>query len=87
MGEVEAKFVEYLKRRLDEGRLTISDPELREGVLRENPEFRNRAAFRHAIQRLRVRGVFNAINAPDGTTHYFIGTYPTAEIRASLGLE
>ena len=86
MGEVEAKFLEYIKRRLNEGNLTVSADELRDGVLRENPEFRNREAFRRALQRLSVRNVINAVDAPDGTLHYFIGNYATAEIRASLGL-
>ena len=86
MGEVEASLLEYLRRRLNEGRQSVSADELREGVLREHPEFRHRAAFRHGLQRLSIRHVINAVDAPDGTCHYFIGPYPTPEIRASLGL-
>ena len=86
MGEIESILLEYLKRRLEEGRLSVSSDELTEGVLREHPEFRHRAAFLHGLQRLSVRHVINGIDAPDGTCHYFIGSCPTPEIRASLGL-
>jgi hypothetical protein len=86
MGEVEAKFVECLQRCLDAGQLSLSSDELHAGVLRDHPQFRNRAAFRHALQRLRVRHVINAISAPDGSSHYFIGSHASPELRASLGL-
>jgi hypothetical protein len=86
MGQVETKFLEYLKRRLGEGCLSLSSDEICDGVLGENSEFRHRASFHHALRRLEIRNVINAINGPDGTRHYFIGDYPSIELRTSLGL-
>ena len=52
----------------------------------EHPEFRYRPAYRHGLDRLERRNEINAINDLNGIRHYFIGPYPSAELRASLGV-
>jgi hypothetical protein len=86
MGDIEAKLLEYLQRQLSQGHHSVSADELREGVLRENPEFRHRTGFRYGLQRLSVRHVINSVSAPDGSRHYFVGNYASPELRKSLGL-
>ena len=77
----------YIKRSLDAGRLSVPAPEILDAVVpAEHPEWRYRPAYRHGLERLHRRFVINAVDAPDGTRHYFIGAYPSAELRASLGL-
>lgn len=77
----------YLTKCLGEGRLAIPGEEIVNAVIPpEHPEWRRRPAYRYGLERFLRRNVVNAIDAPDGSRHYFIGNYPTPELRASLGL-
>jgi hypothetical protein len=87
MGTVESEMLAYLERCLAEGRHSVPAREIVDAVVpAEHPEWRHRPAYRHGLERLHRRLVINAVDAPDGTRHYFIGNYPSAELRASLGL-
>jgi hypothetical protein len=87
MNSVEADMLGYIKRCLDAGRLSVPAAEILDAVVpREHPEWRYRPGYRHGLERLQRRRVINAVDASDGTRHYFIGNYPTPELRASLGL-
>jgi hypothetical protein len=86
MGTVETEMLAYIKRCLESGRLSVPAAEIIDAVVPgEHPEWRFRPAYRYSLERLHRRLVINAIDAPDGTRHYFIGEYPSAELRASLG--
>lgn len=77
----------YIQRCLAEGRLSVSATEIVNAVVpAEHPEWRRRPAYRYGLDRLLTRNVINAVDAPDGTRHYFIGAYASAELRQSLGL-
>jgi hypothetical protein len=87
MGPVETKMLDYIERRLKEGVLSVPEVEIINAVVPlDHPEFRERPAYRHGLERMLRRHVINAVDAPDGTTHYFIGTHASADLRASLGL-
>lgn len=87
MGAVEAKMLEYIESRLKQGALSVSESEIMEAVVPpDHPEFHERPAYRYGLERLLRRHVVNAVDATDGTRHYFIGTHASAELRASLGL-
>lgn len=87
MGTVESEMVAYVERRLAEGCLSVSASEIVDAVVpRDHPDWRHRPAYRHGLDRLHRRLVLNAVDAADGTRHYFIGAYASAELRASLGL-
>jgi hypothetical protein len=87
MGKVESEMFAYIKRCLEAGRLSVPAREIVDAVVPpEQPEFRYRPAYRYGLERLHVRGVINAVDAPDGTRHYFIGPYASPELRASIGL-
>ena len=87
MGPVESDILAYIKQSLAAGRLSVPAAEILHAVVpAEHPEWRYRPAFRHGLERLLRRNVVNAVDAPDGTRHYFIGAYPSPELRASLGL-
>jgi hypothetical protein len=86
MNAIEQGIVDYLKRRHAEGALSATAAELMAAVIpADQPELRFKPSYKYAIQRLRVRSELNACTAADGTTHYFIGAFPTPELRASLG--
>ncbi|RIK84397.1 MAG: hypothetical protein DCC68_01585 [Planctomycetota bacterium] len=77
----------YIKHRHDAGALSVTADEILAAVIPpDQPKLRHKPAYRYGIQRLRVRSEINAVDAPDGTTHYFIGDYPSNDLRASLGL-
>jgi len=77
----------YIKRRLEEGALSVAGAEVLAVVVPpDHPEFRERPAFRHGLDRLLRRGVINGVDDRSGTRHYFIGTHASAELRQSLGL-
>jgi hypothetical protein len=87
MGPVESEMLAYLKRRLQDGALSVSGEEIMAAVLPpDHLEFRSRPAYRHGLERLLRRQIINAVDASDGTRHYFIGTHASSELRASLGL-
>jgi len=87
MGPVESEMLAYVQRCLAEGRLSIPGKEIIDAVVpRDHPDWRHRPSYRHGLDRLHRRHALNAVVAPDGTRHYFIGAYPSAELRASLGL-
>jgi hypothetical protein len=87
MGSIEAEMLAYIERCLAEGRLSVPATEIIDAVVpSDHPDWRHRPAYRHGLDRLHRRHVLNAVDAPDGTRHYFIGAYPSAELRATLGL-
>ena len=87
MGPVESEMLAYIERCLAAGRLSVPAREIVDAVVPpEHPDWRHRPAYRYGLDRLLTRHVVNAVDAPDGTRHYFIGAYPSAELRASLGL-
>jgi hypothetical protein len=87
MGPVESKMLAYLKRRLDEGALSVPASEILDAVIPpDHPEFRYRPAYRYGLDRLHVRSVINAIDDGAGARHYFIGPFPSQALRESLGL-
>jgi len=87
MGEIESSMLAYIKRRLEEGALSVPGAEIMDAVVPpDHPEFRERPAYRHGLDRLLRRHVINAVDDRRGTRHYFIGTHVSAELRQSLGL-
>jgi hypothetical protein len=87
MGIVEANMLAYIKGRLEAGMLSVSETEIMEAVVPpDHPEFRMRSAYRHGLDRLRRRDVINAVADQTGNLHYFIGNYPSAALRESLGI-
>jgi len=77
----------YLKSRLEGGALSVSGVEILDAVVpTDHPEFRERPAYRYGLDRLLRRLVINAVDDRSGKTHYFIGPYPSAALRKSLGL-
>ena len=88
MGIVESNILAYIKRRLEAGVLSVSEAEIMDAVVPpDHPEFRLRPAYRHGLDRLRRRHVINAVADQMGIMHYFIGDYPSAALRESLGCE
>jgi hypothetical protein len=88
MGTVEARMLAYIKLRLEQGALSVSESEVAEAVVpQDQPELRDRPAYRYALERLVRRMLINAVDSPDGARHYFIGPYPSAALRKSLGLD
>ena len=86
-GHVERAMLAFIQARHDSGALSVTKDEVFAAVVPPNhPEFRFRPAYRYGLDRLRVRQVVNAVDDPLGVTHYFIGDYPTKELRHSLGL-
>jgi hypothetical protein len=87
MGTVESKMLAYIKARLEEGTLAVPATEVMDAVVPpDHPEFRERPAYRHGLERLHRRKVINAVDDRDGQRHYFIGNYPSAALRESLGI-
>lgn len=87
MGTVEAEMLAYIQRRLADGALSVTGAEVTEAVVPPgHPEFRYRPAYQRGLERLLRRNVINAVDAPDGSRHYFIGAFASPELRASLGL-
>jgi hypothetical protein len=85
MGPVESNILAYIKRRLEDGELSVTGAEIMEAVIpADHPEFRERPAYRYGLERLRRRHVINAVADQAGTLHYFIGTYPSVALRKSL---
>ena len=87
MGTVESNILAYIKRRLEAGALSVSETEIMDAVVPpDNPELRLRPAYRYGLDRLRRRHVINTVDDRAGMTHYFIGNYPSAALRESLGI-
>jgi len=77
----------YIKHRLDEGDLSVTEADIMDAVIPpDHPEFRERPAYRYGLDRLRRRHVINAITDQAGRRHYFVGAYPSAALRKSLGM-
>jgi hypothetical protein len=87
MGPVESNMLAYIKRRLEEGELSVTRAEIMDAVIpSDHPDFRERPAYRYGLERLLRRRVINAVSDRAGTLHYFIGAYPSVALRRSLGL-
>ena len=87
MGPVESQMLEYVRARLELGALAVPAVEILDAIVPpEHPEFRSHPAYRYGLDRLLRRGVINAVDDKDGNRHYFIGSYPSAALRQSLGL-
>jgi hypothetical protein len=87
MASIESNMVAYIKRRLEEGELSVTAAEIMDAVIpADHPEYRERPAYRYGLERLRRRHVINAIADQSGALHYFIGAYPSVALRKSLGL-
>ena len=87
MGAVESDMLAYIRRRLEAGALSVTEAEVMEAVVPpDRPEFRQRPAYRHGLDRLRRRHVVNAVADRSGVLHYYIGDYPSAALREALGL-
>ena len=77
----------FIQARLDAGALSVTQDQVFAAVVPPNhPEFRLRPAYRYGGSRLQVRRVINTVDDPAGVTHYFIGDYPTRELRRYIGL-
>jgi hypothetical protein len=85
MGPVETEMLTYIRRRHSEGALAVPASEVMGAVAAAHPEFRKKAAYQRGLERLHRRHVINAVDDASGATHYFIGDYPSAELRKSLG--
>ena len=70
MGRVESLFFDYIRRRIDEGALAVSAAEVTEAVV--PAEFAQRAAYRHALERLHRRYVIKPITNRDGVLYYYL---------------
>ena len=87
MNEVESSIVAYLNRRLEEGALAVPASEIMEAVIPpDQPKLRYQPKYKYALERLLRRMVVNAVDAHDGTRHYYIGNCPSPALRKSLGI-
>ena len=86
MGPVEAEMLAYIKLRHSEGALAVPATEIVGAVEAAHPEFRNMAAAKYGLELLHRRCAINAVDDPNGVRYYFIGDYPSAELRQSLGI-
>jgi hypothetical protein len=87
MGKVESEILHYIERRLEEGVLSVTEAEIMDAIIPgDHPEFRLRPSYRYGLERLLRRNRINGIKDSAGITHYFIGNYPSNELRESLGL-
>lgn len=83
MGPVQPKVLAYIKRRLDEGELPVSEAEIMDAVIPpDRPKIRERPACRYGLDRL--RHVIDAIPVRTGRRHSFIAAYPSAASWKSL---
>jgi hypothetical protein len=88
MGPVESAMFANVRRRLEEGALSVTGAEVMDAVIPSgNPELRERPAYRYGLERLRRRHVINAVVDQAGTLHYFIGAYPSDALFKSIMLE
>ncbi len=87
MNAIEKSIIDFLKHRHAAGILSATAAEIYSAIIPANqPKLRYKPAYKYALDRLRVRAELNAVEGPDGTCHYFIGNFPSKELRASLGL-
>jgi hypothetical protein len=87
MGPVESNMLAYLRRRLEEGALSVTGAEIMDAVIPpDHPEYKERPAYRYGLERLLRRHVINAVADQTGTPHYFIGAYPSVALCKSLGI-
>jgi hypothetical protein len=87
MGDAESKMLAYIKLRLEEGALAVPASEILGAIIpADQPALRERPAYRYGLERLLRRHVINAVDDRGGTRHYFIGSFPSAELRESLGI-
>jgi hypothetical protein len=75
MSKIERAMVAYLRRQHEKGALSASASDIMRAVVPANdPGVREKPWYKYALVRLLRRCEINAIDAGDGTTHYFIGT-------------
>ena len=87
MNAIEQGIVAYVQARHAEGELSVTAPEIMRAIIpSDRPRLGFKPGYKHALQRLGIRQVLNAIDESDGTPYYFIGNFPTKELRESLGL-
>jgi hypothetical protein len=87
MNEIESNIVAFIKQRHAEGALSVQAPEIMEAIVpRDRPTARYRTSYFYALDRLLRRLEINAVDAADGTRHFFIGDYPSPGLRESLGI-
>ncbi len=86
MNPVEAEMLAYIQLRHSEGALSVPKAEVLGAVVSSHPEFQRRAAYQHGLDRLERRCLINAVIDRHGARHYFIGNFPSAELRESLGI-
>jgi hypothetical protein len=85
MGKVETEILTYIKRRLDDGALSVPESEVIEAVIPpDHPEFRLRPAYKYGLKRLLRRHEINAVPDRNGMNHYYIGNFPSTELLKSL---
>ena len=90
MGSVETAMLNYITQRLEQGALGVTESEIMAVIIPPNhQEYRLRPAYRYGLDRLRVRRVINAASGirENGKLHYFIGDYPSAELREFLSTD
>ena len=86
-GKVEKAMLAFIKARLEAGALSVTEEQILAAIIPpDQPKLRFRPAYRHGLGRLRVRHVLNAVDDRAGVTHYFLGDYPSKELRESLGV-
>ena len=87
MSDAESKMLAYIKLRHEEGALAVPASEILGAIIpADQPELRDPAAYRYGLERLLRRCVINAVEDKKGTLYYFIGPYPSRELRESLGI-
>jgi len=86
-GKVEQAMLAFIKARLETGVLSVTEEQILAAIIPpDQPKLRFRPAYRYGLSRLRVRHVVNAVTDRAGVMRYFIGDYPSRELRESLGL-
>jgi len=85
MATVENEMLAYIQRKLTDGALSVTESEILDAVVPSaHPEYRSRPAYRYGLDRLRRRGLVNAIADQSGRLHYFIGPYASSELVKSM---
>ena len=87
MHAIEQNILSYLRRRHADGALSATAEEILRAILpADQVQLRSKPSYKNALERLHRRRAINAVDAPDGTRHYFLGDFPSPELRESLGI-